>query len=117
MNEQNPNPQDRRSFSEEIEVTGNQLIEKVKELIEQGNVRRLIIRDQNDRALLEVPLTIGAVAGGALAIFAAPLAAIGALAALVARVKLEIVREEPAATVTDVKQAADDAADKLKNDE
>jgi hypothetical protein len=117
MTTQTPQPHNKRTFSEEIEVAGNQLLEKVNELVQQGNVRRLIIRDQNDRALLEVPLTIGAVAGGALAIFAAPLAAIGALAALVARVKLEIVREEPAATVTDVKQAADDAADKLKNDE
>jgi hypothetical protein len=94
MNEQNPNPQDRRSFSEEIEVTGNQLIEKVKELIEQGNVRRLIIRDANDRVLMELPLTIGVGGAAAIVLFAAPLAAIGALAALVARVKLEIVREE-----------------------
>lgn len=116
MTTQNQNPQNKRTFSEEIEVAGNQLLEKVNELVQQGNVRRLIIRDQNDRALLEVPLTIGAVAGGALALFAPPLAAIGALAALVARVKLEIVREEPDATITDVKQAVDDAADKLKND-
>lgn len=116
MTTDNQNPQNKRTFSEEVEVAGNQLLEKVNELVQQGNVRRLIIRDQNDRALLEVPLTIGAVAGGALAIFAPPLAAIGALAALVARVKLEVVREEPAATVTDVKEAVNDAADKLKND-
>jgi hypothetical protein len=96
MTDQNQNPRDRRTFTEEVEITGNQLLETVKNLIEQGNVRRLIIRDPNDRVLLEVPLTIGAGAGVALALFAPPLAAIGALAALVARVKLEIVREEPA---------------------
>jgi hypothetical protein len=95
MTTQNPEPQSRRTFSEEIEITGNQLLETVKNLIEQGNVRRLIIRNPEDRVLLEVPLTIGAGAGVALALFAPPLAAIGALAALVARVKLEIVREEP----------------------
>jgi hypothetical protein len=96
MTTQNPDPQGRRTFTEEVEITGNQLVGTVKDLIEQGNVRRLIIRNPDDRVLLEVPLTIGAGAGVALALFAPPLAAIGALAALVARVKLEIVREEPA---------------------
>jgi len=116
MTTNNPNPENKRTISEEVEVAGNQLLEKVNELVQQGNVRRLIIRDQHDRPLLEVPLTIGAVAGGALALFAPPLAAIGALAALVARVKLEVVREEPSATLNDVTQAVDNAADKLKND-
>lgn len=82
-----------KTFSEELEVAGTQLVDKVKELIEQGNVRRVIIRDPNDRVLIEIPLTIGVVAGGALAMFYPILAAVGALAALVARVKIEVVRE------------------------
>ncbi|PJF24623.1 MAG: hypothetical protein CUN53_16890, partial [Phototrophicales bacterium] len=66
MSSQSPDPQGRRTFTEEVEITGNQLLETVKNLIEQGNVRRLIIRNPDDRVLLEVPLTIGAGAGVAL---------------------------------------------------
>lgn len=84
-----------RTFTEELEVAGNQLVQRVQELVAEGNVRRLVIRGTDDKTLLEIPLTFGAVAGGAL-VFAAPwLAALGAFAALVARVKIEIVREQP----------------------
>ncbi|RMF77635.1 MAG: DUF4342 domain-containing protein [Chloroflexi bacterium] len=95
-NNENGEPESRRTFTEEIEVAGNELVDRIKELVEEGNVRRVIIRNQDDNVLLEVPLTIGVVAGGAVALFAPVLAAIGALAALVARVKVEIVREAPA---------------------
>ncbi len=83
-----------QTFSEQLEVTGNQLVDKVQELVKQGNVRRLIIRTPDDRELIQVSLTVGAVAGGVVAIAAPWLAALGAIAALVARVKIEIVREE-----------------------
>lgn len=83
----------KKTFSEEIEVAGNRAVEEVKRLVSEGNVRRLIIRNTEDDVLLEVPLTVGAVAGGAIALAAPWLAAIGAFAALVARVKIEIVRE------------------------
>lgn len=94
MTDQNPEThEDKKTFTEEIEVAGNQVVERVKELVAQGNVRRIIIRSADNDVLLEMPLTVGAVAGGVLA-FATPwLAAIGAFAALVARVKIEIVRE------------------------
>lgn len=82
----------RRTFNEELEVAGNQLVERVKELIQQGNIRRLIIRDQEDRALLEIPLTIGAVAGGALLVFYPLLAGLAVIGGLVAKVRIEIVR-------------------------
>ncbi len=83
----------KKAFTEEIEVAGNRAVEEVKRLVAEGNVRRLIIRNTEDDVLLEIPLTIGAVAGGAIALAAPWLAAIGAFAALVARVKIEIVRE------------------------
>lgn len=95
--EQTPPTDDKatRTWTEEVEIVGNQLVGRVQELVAEGNVRRLIIRGTDDKALLEIPLTFGAVAGGAL-VFAAPwLAALGAFAALVARVKIEIVRESP----------------------
>src|SRR5262245_15737942 len=83
-----------RTWMEEIEVAGHQLVERVKELIAEGNVRRLILRTQDDKLILEIPLTAGAVVGGVVTLFAPLLAALGALAALVARVKVQIVRSE-----------------------
>lgn len=83
----------RKTFNEELEVAGNQLVERIRELIGEGNIRRLIIRDQEGRTLLEIPLTIGAVAGGALLIFYPLLAGLAAIGGLLAKVRIEIVRE------------------------
>jgi Domain of unknown function (DUF4342) len=60
--------------------------------LKEGNVRRLIIRNQDDEVLLEVPLTAGVAVGGAVTIVAPVLAALGALAALLTHVKVEVVR-------------------------
>ena len=123
-NNGNPNtpndPQDnRRTFNEELEVAGSQLVERVKELIVEGNIRRLIIRNQEGRTLLEIPLTMGAVAGGAiLLVFGPVLAALAVIGALVARLKIEIVREEPDMIEQNVKAAAHDVkktTDDVKN--
>jgi len=66
-------------ITEEIKTTGEELLRRVKELIHEGNIRRLIIRDEKGRTLIEVPLTLGVVG-----IALAPVwAAIGAIAALV----------------------------------
>jgi hypothetical protein len=83
---------DERTFTEHIEIASSELVDKTKELIEEGNVRRLIIRNQEDEVLLEVPLTAGVVVGGAVTIVAPVLAALGALAALLTHVKVEVVR-------------------------
>ncbi len=93
MSDQNPEPKETKTLTEELEVAGNQAVERVKELVAQGNVRRLIIKNTEDDVLIEMPLTVGAVAGGAIVLAAPWLAALGAFAALVARVKIEIVRE------------------------
>jgi hypothetical protein len=87
----------KETWVEEIEVAGNDLIARVKELIEQGNVRRLIIRKGDGEILMEVPLTASVVAGGAALVFAPLFAALGAFAAFVAQVKIEVVRvgEDP----------------------
>jgi hypothetical protein len=87
--------EDERTFTEHIEIASSELVDKTKELIEEGNVRRLIIRNQEDEVLLEVPLTAGVVVGGAVTIVAPVLAALGALAALLTHVKVEIVRAKP----------------------
>ncbi|MCU0514173.1 MAG: DUF4342 domain-containing protein [Anaerolineae bacterium] len=82
-----------QTWTEELEVKGRDLVERVKELIEQGNVRRLVIRKKDGDVLMEVPLTASVIAGSALLVFAPLLAAIGALAALVTEVRLEVVRD------------------------
>jgi len=94
MTEQNAQPekQEERTWIEEIEVAGGQLVDRVKEIIAQGNVRRLIIRNAEGHVLLEIPLTTGVVVGGALTLFYPLLAALGAMAALLARFKIEVVR-------------------------
>jgi hypothetical protein len=118
MSDMNPNTENQtqatvKKINEQVEVVGNQLVDRVKELIEEGNVRRLIIRNPEGRTMLEVPLTIGVAVGGAFAVFAPIWAALGALAALVTKVTIEVVREEPAATGQDIAQMADDVKDRL----
>lgn len=83
----------KRTIVEELEVQGNQLVDRVKEMIAEGNVRKVIIRNPDDSVLIEMSLTAATVAGGIVTLAAWPLAALGAIAALVARLKIEIVRE------------------------
>ncbi len=88
----NDKPKEERTWTEEIEIDGGKLVDRVKELIEEGNVRRLIIRKPSAEILLEVPLTAGVAVGSVVTIFAPVLAALGAMAALLAKVKIQIVR-------------------------
>lgn len=77
----------------EVKVKGSQLLERVREIVDEGNARRIIIRN-NDRVLLEFPLSVG-VGGTAAALLIAPqLAAIGAIAALLTDVEIIIEREQ-----------------------
>ena len=76
--------------TEEFKVSGEQLLSKVKELIREGNVRRIIIKDKEGKTLVEVPLTLGVVG----AVFAPVLAAVGAIAALVTECTIVVVRDE-----------------------
>ena len=87
-------PKKKRTWTEEIEVAGNELVDRVKELIEDSSATRLIIRKPNGDVLMEVPVVAGGAIGGALVLFAPVLAAIGAMAALLTQVKVEIIREK-----------------------
>ena len=80
--------------TEKIEVSGERLVEKVKSLAAESRVRRLRVIEPDGDVAIDVPLTVGAIAGGAVVLAAPVLAAIGALAALVSHVKIEVVREE-----------------------
>jgi hypothetical protein len=80
--------EEKKSRFEEFRVTGGEILNKFKEIIHEGNVRRIILKDEQGKTFLEVPLTVGVVG----AIVAPILAAVGAIAALVS--KLTIVVEK-----------------------
>lgn len=81
-----------RSWQERIQVRGSDLVERVKELLREGNVRRIVVK-QDGRTLIEIPVTIGAI--GALVL--PTLAALGVIAALVSRCTIVVERRgEPA---------------------
>jgi len=86
------------SFTEEIEVAGSKLIEEITKLISEGNVRKLRIRSANDDVMIEVPLTGGAVVGGVVMLAAPWLAILGGLAGVMAKVKIEVVRDVDSST-------------------
>lgn len=79
---------EQRDWKEELTATGEDLLERVKALAEEGTVRRIIIK-QGDRRLVELPLTVGLVG----ALLAPQLAAVSAIAALVAHCTISVERE------------------------
>jgi hypothetical protein len=81
-----------RTWTEDIEVAGTELVDSIKGLVKAGNVRRVILRTPDNKLLLEIPLTAGTVAGGVVVLIAPVLAALGAMAALLAKVKIQVVR-------------------------
>ena len=74
---------------ESFKVNGENLLKKVKELIQEGNVRKITIKDKNGKELIVLPLTIGVVG----AVLVPSLAAVGAVAALLTECTLSVERE------------------------
>jgi hypothetical protein len=82
---------DFKKCAEEIHVMGANLVEKVKELIHEGNVQRIIIKNEQGVTLVEIPVTLAAIG-----VMAAPvLAAVGAIAGIVTKCTIVIERREP----------------------
>ena len=79
-----------KTFFEEVKVLGNELVDKVKALIHEGNVRRIIIKDEHGHTFVEIPVSVAAVG----AVFAPILAAVGALAAMAAKFTI-VVEKTP----------------------
>ena len=76
--------------TEEFQVSGDMLVAKIKELVHEGNIRRVIIKNEEGRTLIDVPLTLGVVG-----VFVAPqLAAIGAIAALITHGSIVVEKVE-----------------------
>jgi hypothetical protein len=86
---------DDRPLIEEIQVRGAELVERVKDLIQEGNVRRVVVRRPSGEALVEIPLTAGIGIAGLLTLMAPVLAALGAMAALIADFRVQIERDSP----------------------
>ena len=78
------------SKSNSFNVKGDDLLKKIKEIIHEGNVNRIIIKNEEGKTYLEIPVTIGVIGTVLLPIFAA----VGALAALAANFTIEVVRKE-----------------------
>jgi hypothetical protein len=79
-----------QDFVEEIQVLGRDLVDKVKSLIHEGNVRRIIVRDEHGHTFIEIPVTVAAVG----AILAPVLAAVGAISVLAAKFTIVVVRTD-----------------------
>lgn len=75
--------------TEEFKVTGDQVVKKIKEIIKAGNARKIILKNEKNKVLIEIPLTLGVVGVALLPV----LAAVGAIAALVANMTIVIEKK------------------------
>lgn len=93
-----------KNWSEEFEVAGNKLVEKVQELIAQGNARRIIIRKSDGQPMLDVPLTAG-VAAGAIGLLIPGVRAViligSAVALFTQKFNVQVIRSEEAVVDAD----------------
>src|SRR6188472_847744 len=78
--------------TEEFNINGEELLTRLRELLKEGNVRRVSIRNEEGKTLIEVPLTTGSALAVAAVIIAPVWAALGALAALAAKLTIVIER-------------------------
>ena len=75
---------------EEFKISGEQLLEKIKQLVKEGNIRKITIKDKNEKELITFPLTFGVVG----TVIAPVLAAVGALAALIGECTISVERTD-----------------------
>jgi hypothetical protein len=90
-----------QDFVEEVQVLGKDLVDKVKSLIHEGNVRRIIVRDEQGNTFVEIPVTVAALS----VILAPVLAALGTIAALVSKFTIVIVRSQEKPSTSDQSSA------------
>ena len=90
--------------SEEFKISGDLLVAKIKELIHQGNIRRIIIKHEEGNTLIEIPMTVGVIGGVISAAFFPVLAAIGVIGAMVEHLTIVIERQESTESCEDDKE-------------
>ncbi len=81
---------EQKTRTEEFQVQGEEIIAKVKELVRQGNIRRISIKSEDGKPIVDIPLTLGVVG----ALLLPQFAALGAVAALVARCTVTVEKDE-----------------------
>ena len=86
----NEEPKTGKTRTEEFKLNGGEILDKIKEIIHEGNIRRIILKDEKGRVFMEIPLTVG-ILGAALV---PVLAAIGAIAALVSKLTIVVEKVE-----------------------
>ena len=95
---------DQKVYKEEFEVSGEDVLAKIKEIIAAGNVRRITIKNDEGKTLIEIPLTIGVVGALLLPVWAA----IGAIAALAANLNIVIEKVSEAETTPTTPSAGEE---------
>jgi hypothetical protein len=81
--------------AEEFKISGDVLVARIKELIAQGNIRRIIIKNEEGHTLIEIPMTVGVIGGVISAALFPVVAAVGVIGAMVAHLTVVIERIEP----------------------
>jgi len=79
-----------RVTTEEFSVSGSNLVDRVRELLHEGNVTKIIVKDEKDKVLIEIPATVGVIG----VVLAPWLAALGVIAALVTNCRIVVERRE-----------------------
>lgn len=87
MDEQQQHQEHTRT--EEFKVNSDQVVQKIKDLVHQGNIRRIALKNEEGKTLIEIPLTLGVVGAAFLPVWAA----IGAIAALVANLTIVVEKK------------------------
>ncbi len=83
-------PGDKKGRTDEFSVTGEQVVDFIKKILHEGNIRRIVLKNESGKTLLEIPVTIGVVGALLLPVWAA----VGAAAALVAKMTIVIERTD-----------------------
>jgi hypothetical protein len=79
-----------RTHTETFKIDGGKVLDTIKDLIHQGNIRRIILKNEDGKTLIEIPFTLGLVGAALLPVFAA----VGALAAVVTRMVIVVEKAE-----------------------
>jgi hypothetical protein len=82
--------EDRPARTEEFKLDGGKVLDKIKDLIHQGNIRRITLKNEEGKVLIEIPLTVGLVGVALLPVFAA----VGAIAAVATRMTIVVEKTE-----------------------
>jgi len=82
--------EEKKTRTEEFKLNGDEILNKLKELLHQGNIRRIILKDESGKTCMEIPLTVGVVGAIVIPVWAA----IGAIAALVSKLTIVVEKVE-----------------------